>query len=370
MSLKKHILPFFSFILMFSFGNINAQLLHPGDVNNNGIVNGADALYWATVNGNTGAARNSPDSNFVPQIIDDLWPDTFANGISHAYADCDGNGIIDDLDLNDFIIKFLYEEHMFSAGTNDPYSLGTDGVDPKILLEPSVNSVEEGGNVDIAVSLNSVDGSDIEGIYGVTFIMEFAPRFVDRKFVYNPPSIKWIGDDDDISATIFSKIDEGIAEMTIVRKDRSSISGSGNIGSFNIIIEDIVVGLVDRDTLEVEIINIILIDEEFQTKPLAPSTAKIEVTASSTSTTNPLTNKFQVYPNPFEREFIIERSNDIDINELTLINPLGKTIPISFDNATDKKIKIRLQEETAPGIYFLQIKTDKGVALKTVKIDF
>ncbi len=369
MSLKKHILPFSTFILLLSFGNIKAQLLHPGDVNNNGIVNGADALYWATVNGKTGAPRTSPDSNFVPQIIDDLWPDTFANGISHAYADCDGNGIIDDSDLNDFIIKFLYNEHMFSAGTNDPYSLGADGFDPKILLQPSTNSIEEGGNVEIAVSLNSVDGSDIDNIYGLTFIMEFAPRFVDRKFVYNPPSINWIGTDDNISATIFSKIDEGIAEMTIVRKDGSSISGSGDIGSFNIIIEDIVVGLVDRDTLEVEIINIILIDEEFNTKAIAPSTAKIEITKNSTSTNNLLTNQFQVYPNPFEREFIIERPNDVDIKELSLIDPLGKTIPISFDNTTDKKIKIRLQEEAAPGIYFLQIKTEKGVALKTIKID-
>lgn len=369
MNFKKHIFPILTFLIMFHSGNIHAQLIHPGDVNNNGIVNGADALYWATVVGNSGAPRATPDSNFVPQIIDDLWPDTFANGISHAYADCDGNGIIDDLDLNNFITKFLYEEHMFSAGTNDPYSLGTDGFDPKILLEPSINSIEEGGNVDIAVSLNSVDGSDIDDIYGMTFIMEFAPRFVDRKFVYNPPSINWIGDDDNISATIFSKIDEGIAEMTIVRKDRNSISGSGNIGSFNIIIEDIVVGLVDRDTLEIDIINIILIDEEFQPRPIAPSTAKIEITKNSSSTTNQLNNQFQIYPNPFEREFIIERPNDIDIKELSLINPLGKTIPMSFDNTTDEKIKIRLQEETAPGVYFLQIKTDKGVALKTVKID-
>ncbi|MFM9949281.1 MAG: hypothetical protein ACKV1O_15180, partial [Saprospiraceae bacterium] len=72
-----------------------AQTLHPGDADDNGEVNQYDLLYIGYAYGTVGPMRLEDDTEFSPQAIPLLWTQTFPNGLNYAYADANGNGVVD-----------------------------------------------------------------------------------------------------------------------------------------------------------------------------------------------------------------------------------------------------------------------------------
>jgi hypothetical protein len=100
-SVRKQIILLMGLLAPWTF---SAQVLWPGDVNDNGLVNGVDALYWAVAIEETGPPRTDQNTDweatpFVP------WPQSFADGTNLAFADCDGDGEVEDDDLEEVILE-------------------------------------------------------------------------------------------------------------------------------------------------------------------------------------------------------------------------------------------------------------------------
>jgi len=76
----------------------------PGDFNNDGIAEITDLLYWALAEDLTGPFRIGASTNWEAQDAED-WQ-SVVNGINSKHQDGDGNGVVDNQDLNALILNF------------------------------------------------------------------------------------------------------------------------------------------------------------------------------------------------------------------------------------------------------------------------
>ncbi len=76
---------------------LSDAIVYPGDANRNGLVEASDVLYCGIAYQNSGTTRPNANGTWTPQSSNN-WPSTVL-GINNKHQDCDGNGIIDSLDL-------------------------------------------------------------------------------------------------------------------------------------------------------------------------------------------------------------------------------------------------------------------------------
>lgn len=76
----------------------------PGDYNTDGTVNTDDALYWGLAEGFTGAVRSNATTDCIPQACAN-WSQS-VDGINSKHQDGDGNGVVDDQDLQVVVDNF------------------------------------------------------------------------------------------------------------------------------------------------------------------------------------------------------------------------------------------------------------------------
>ena len=76
------ILPFFLICLV---QITSAQLVWPGDVNNNGIVNEVDLLTLGKAFGAAGPSRGETNLIWQGEEIIEQWEGTFPNGLNYAF---------------------------------------------------------------------------------------------------------------------------------------------------------------------------------------------------------------------------------------------------------------------------------------------
>jgi hypothetical protein len=117
----------------------------PGDINNNGIVNGVDLLYCGAIKGLTGGTS----------LQSMAWNNLFTESINYSRADVNGNGKVDKQD----IYSLWYNKYGQTHGTlvPDVYANVTSGVYPILKLEPLTTAVLPGENIEFSLSLGDVN---------------------------------------------------------------------------------------------------------------------------------------------------------------------------------------------------------------------
>jgi len=143
-------------LMIFMSWNIsNAQQLWPGDVDNNGIVDNVDLLYIGIAFGEIGPPRIPPSTNWQAYGFTDWgtqFPDT---GLDFAYADCDGNGIINELDFDIVMMNYSFTHGVVTPTVT---TQGVGGINPSMYFDttftnqPYINS----GVAILPISLGSM----------------------------------------------------------------------------------------------------------------------------------------------------------------------------------------------------------------------
>ena len=116
--------------LLFIAPSANCQTVWPGDVNNNGIVNNVDYLYWGYSYGMVGAPRMLSEQgiNFEEKTVDTPWGINLPGlAIDASFADCNGNGFVGDFEDEAAIIN---ENYGLTHGVVNPDNIevGTMGM--------------------------------------------------------------------------------------------------------------------------------------------------------------------------------------------------------------------------------------------------
>jgi len=350
-------------ISIFFFFLINnsllAQEIYPGDVNNNGIVNGIDLLYLGVAFGSTGPNRNNEGTNWTPYMIDTFWPQSFENGLNFAYADCDGNGEIEDDDLDEAI----KENYGLSHSTNSfpEYTTGSLGNIP-ISLVPTNNILEAGTTLDLNVVLGNAD-IPVQNFYGLAFRFSYNSDLVDNNFDYDSMNDSWLDPEPGNQIKHLVVLDNnGKGEIALTRKNQIPIqSGFGTVGVLSIIIEDDIASGLEVDTLNITIDSILMVDLEMNAIPVSPVHTSV-IIKENILISNHSTEKeklIKVFPNPAKNLITVQSSQIIETT--TLINASGSVVIRNEykTNTPPQNIQIETQS-LSTGVYFLNIYSEDG----------
>jgi hypothetical protein len=353
---------------LFQLSPLSAQNVWPGDVNNNGIVNGVDLLYLGLAHGSTGPSRAEVSTDWAPQAILSLWSESFPDGTNYAYADCDGNGIVEEEDIDDGIEDNFGETH--GVLLPDGYANALPGEGPRIRLVPDMTMVGEGAIVNIALIIDD-ELQLIDSLYGVAMKIGYTTGLLEGGDGPDFDLIEdsWFDADGALTSDLFIDNDGmGSAELAFTKLDQQPVTVENEpVGNFSIVIEDIIVGL-SVDTFQIWVDSIKLIDNELQTIAVVTDTVDIIITKPVKVEPNsrvPNSNKLKVFPNPNNGNFYIEAPALLEAIQLT--NELGQLIPITMEQIQTDQYYFALPE-LPPGIYVIIARSAQHQYFKKIVI--
>ena len=368
-----------SVIWLLASVQLYAQQVWPGDVTNNGIVNQVDVMYWVYAHDAVGSQRNIPGHSWTGHVLpDNLWAEEFPNGLNFAYADCDGNGIVDSADLD--IIK---EHYWFER---DPVNIeeipvGIPGVDPPLALVVNSPYTSPNEEEEIFISLGDEDIT-IDSLFGISFTLRFNPADIkdlgnDGEFAIEILENTWFAGDNGNHTGSFNYVnrDSGIVSIALYREDFNTI-GWGEIAQFtSIVIEDLVFSVVDF-----ELEDAVYYDFNLKRFPLVPKGITLEVVDAidpshpegDNEEDTPGTIKdagVTIYPNPASGRTLIESKNK-GSNKLKLIQVLSLGgNPIEEIEFVEPVSKYLLDANNyAPGFYVVRVETEQGNSSKPLVV--
>lgn len=347
-----------SIALLLGLGLFQAQTfaqsttMWPGDANNNGIVNGADFIFYGLAHGSQGPERPNASSNWTPQTIVP-WAQTFANGVNYAFADFDGDGEVDNSDQSKFEANW---GRVHGTPQADGYGNSTSGAPLKLKLVPSATEVTPGANITIGVRLGNAQ-APVNNAYGFAFKFNYTQRVVNNNgsdIAFNEVNGSWF-DVGDETRHFFQKDENvGRAEAGLTRTDQMPVSGQGEVANFSIIIEDIIVGRL-IDTLRITIDSIILLDGSLAPSGIEGDTVEVIVKdpnyVQTLSIFNP-TLGLRCYPNPSkDGVFIVESPEPVEGWGLSDLS--GRSIPFDITEIGNGLYRIRAYPASS-GVYLLK----------------
>ncbi len=343
-------------LIFLSIQTLSAQVW-PGDVNNNGLVNHIDFLYWAQVYGETGPPRGEDEMgvDFSEKLIDAEWGMEFPDlPLDIVYADCDGNGVIDEEDYFAFLLNMGLNSGVI---TSDIFVDGLSGVDPQIeigMIPPGI--ITEGSFLTFLLSLGTED-SPINDFNGIAFTMNFAPDVIAPNFAGFQPT--WVPDDFTYSASYY-QVDAGKIDVAFHRRDLGPLPEAfGPFGIVSLVIEDDVVGHNGSLETYFYIDNIRLVDSEFSSTPTAGDSITLNIfpndIVASEDEIEP-EETFELYPNPVVDQVQIQTNRNLE--RLTLWDALGQQI---HDQTLSGKLHSFDMQHLPEGMYYLEVQTSSGI---------
>lgn len=356
-------------IALVSFGLLaGAQTVYPGDADDNGEVNQYDLLYIGYAYGAVGPMRLQDDTEFSPQFIPLLWTNTFPNGLNYAYADANGNGVVD---FSDILTAGANYGQTHDDRLPIEVTAGTEGLDPLLAFDDSQLTlpISSGTELHLPILLGT-PGMPAMDVNGIAFSIRCNHPELIRDISLDL-SESWIGTDS--TAFYFVNFSENPlqieGDVALTRFGSNSVSGSGPIGVMSIVIEDDLVGFIpvgDSLTLTFYMDTVLMMSSAFSAIPVYSTPIELVVYHPSALPSPVLPSpdaSLHVFPNPVRREIQITCTEKIE--HLTLCNQLGQSVPFVQQTASERQVQLDL--ETLPsGTYWLRVQTPRGTAMRQV----
>jgi len=253
-------------------GLVKAQVIWPGDCDNNGIVENIDVLYIGYAFGQTGDQRpGGPKTEFAGYEAPEAWQGEFVhNGRNFYYADCNGDGIINDSDVG--VCDLWYTKIHGDAQFPHEFVQG-DRTRPELRVIPSRESIDGGEEITLTFSLGD-EFNTVDSVYGLAFRLYYDSTYVLKGIdsVYYPED-SWFVETDSVAGEVITFVrdhpDKGYAEFAITRKNQKARSGGGTIAATSIVIETIIIGPnIIEPSFKFGLDSVYIIDNEFQEIPV------------------------------------------------------------------------------------------------------
>ncbi|MFT4758542.1 MAG: hypothetical protein ACI9XO_000899 [Paraglaciecola sp.] len=340
--------------------------VYPGDADGNGVANVYDLLNISLGYGTSGPARNDSgfdwDAAYSPN-----WNEQTINGIDYKHLDCNGDGYINELDLEGIEINYTPADNIISVTEAGAPEIWLEFTQDTIYLDedsPSFFTIE--AKLMVANPINPIDnlkGFSLVMNYPEDLVQEGSPEFDyhDNSFFGNTNEIIWMPYDRPAEG----KFDVGFA------KKWGSASGAGEIGTLQIIIvSDIIGGRTETYTpIKISLEGITAIGENGAIKALEiPVVAEMTVVNTfNTTATNEqfISDKVSIYPNPATDALTIDLG-DLTGERVEVYNTVGQRLMLQ--EIQGQKVTLAIQD-LEKGVHLVKVWTDRGVAVKKVLID-
>jgi len=208
--------------------------LYPGDTNNDGVANNYDILNIGLAYGETGTPRVNASTEWVGQPSAD-WLDAtgdfslaFTDGLNFKFADCDGNGIVEEAD-----VAAIEENYGSLQGKDEIEEDELDG-EPPFYVEINDNAVG-GFPFSYPIILGESD-NPVNDVYGIAFTINVDLDLVKDGSVEIDFGDSWIGGSNEI-ISVWKEIEgENKIEVGLSRKHLTA-SGSGGMATMKGVFE-------------------------------------------------------------------------------------------------------------------------------------
>ncbi|MEM1122045.1 MAG: T9SS type A sorting domain-containing protein [Bacteroidota bacterium] len=343
-----------------------AQVLWAGDVNNNGLVNKVDLLYLGYAFGEMGASRVAATTDWEAQSVPTAWEGSFPNGLNFLYADCNGDGTVDELDAA-VILENAGLTHEDVELLPDEILVGMEGVDPACRFRNVPPAAPVNQLFELEIGLGEA-GFPVENMSGFTFTLDVEPDIIDlNNTVLTVTPDTWIEPDTNQSILV-QQLERERAKLKVAytKTDGVPISGFGSVAKVSFLIEGDLVDFLVVDTITYTIDSIIVFTEDLTPIPIVPDTLRLGI--DKDLKVNVLeksrVDQVAIYPNPNRGIFLLE-TIDVVAKELELYNEFGQLLARQpLKNATYQKVDL---QGVVAGIYFVKIYTDQGLITKKVQ---
>ncbi|MGK0389039.1 MAG: hypothetical protein ACI94Y_001773 [Maribacter sp.] len=340
-------------------GQVNDEtIVWPGDVNNNGVVNHVDVLYIGAAYGFAGEARDTVTIQWDSAAVPDSWGMAFQNnGLSVAFADCDGNGVVEDADLAAIGVNYGLEHDLLlsdsfpqDVGLSDTELFFNTGGDNPVAMPGSV--------VSILVDLGT-QNIPVDNFYGLAFTIEVNTNYIDMQSLIFDFESSWM---DPLNETLitYQRRNDSTLDVVLSRRSMTTVSGGGTVGILSLIIEGDVPDFAPN--IEVLIIkDVYIVDEELnQIYVTDEQSLYLDITSPIRELPK---NEFSIYPNPVSKGICtikgLEKYSDVEVR---LLDIAGRQMKVEL-------IDNNLHVGNLPtGIYFINVSTPRGVLTEKIFI--
>ena len=332
----------------------------PGDANNDGVADNFDVLMLGLGYGYVGGARDPATTawigQYAPQWNDsinllDLSSPVLVGGYVNAkFADCNGNGIINDddmeaIDLNYGLTHAKTEQQAASTA-------------PAIWFNMP-DTVQAGTWVTVDVMAGTSD-TPFDAVYGLAFTLNYDPTMVEPGSMSIAPQNDWL-----TSAggnLSFSKdLSNGELDAAIVRTNHANTSGYGVVAKATFLVIDNLDGKSESIALTLDASNAVFIKINGEYDALNTQSSSALVTHTGGGINSPDVVGVKLYPNPAYDA--VQVQFDGAISGLQLLDLQGQVVYAAKLNANEKTHTIGLSE-LASGMYILQLQSNVGTLVR------
>lgn len=296
----------------------------PGDTDNNGIANYIDLLNIGLAHGSTGPTRLDNSIDWYGRKAPS-WTAFFRDGTNYKHADANGDGVVDDADLE---VLDLNYGNLREGLTEPPISDGDTVIatvgDPSIFVDlPESGEFPNGSAFSFPVILGS-ENQGVESVYGVAFTIEYNPSVLDPNTLKLTIPDSWLGNVEDLLIIQRHYPERGLLEVAISRKNGEPVTGSGAIALMTTIIAD----LVGFSVIEVGVKQVKAIRVDGFSIPILPETRIAKIIGSTTATNDWEESGLSIYPNPIKDVLYIENESNEVMERIEILNPRGKVMKV------------------------------------------
>ncbi|HQU99763.1 MAG TPA: T9SS type A sorting domain-containing protein, partial [Bacteroidia bacterium] len=207
----------------------------PGDANSDLVCNMYDILPIGLTYGNTGPTRTGASLNWLAQPAL-AWNNTIASGVNNKHADCDGNGVIDSLDLIAITLNYG-STHNKMGNLVEPHINGL----PDLKVTYSAQQVAPGAPVVATIELGNAS-TPLNAVYGIAYTLNYSVNMFQLGTAGFSNTNSFVGNTNNALRLTEGVIDYGSITTGLVRIDHNNASGYGEIGKFTFTANPLIIG--------------------------------------------------------------------------------------------------------------------------------
>ncbi len=344
-----------------------SECVYPGDTDTDGSANMYDIFNIGIYYGSKGPERENISTDWQGQVSQD-WGMQNAHGIDLKHSDCNGDGVIDQQDLD--VIELNYDDDFEES------ELQASETDVPILLEFNEDSIiiDPNNPEHIQVSFELIIGSDeipAADLYGFSTSFSFdeeliLPGSFEIDFLHG----SFFCDNDQILELSKEK-SGGSVDISASRTNGISKSGRGVVAVVNFtIIGDLVVQRSSNTENQVPFfINIGKTNGIRNNGSIMPLNTKslsllLHVDYSSSTHVLKFDNSFQLSPNPNNGLFSLESTDEV-IQDVNIYSGQGQLLRSMSIQASRHDFDLM---DFPTGLYYIEVVNEQHTYVKKMII--
>jgi hypothetical protein len=307
-----------TFTYLVYVNNPNGADVWPGDANSDLTADMLDILPIGIGYGSWGPVRVNATTSWTAQSAAN-WSGSLPSGVNFKHADCNGDGLIDTLDLLPIAANYglIHPKMAFTEIIADHASAL-----PELAFDMVPDTLYPGMTVNIPILLGSAI-DPVNNLYGLVFTVDYDNAYVFPGSMNASFANSWLGQPSVNMVKDFSS--QGKMDAGMVRIDQTNVSGSGTMGTLTFTVP---ASIPNSGTLSLSFSNIKAINAGMQDINLTGKSSTIHISASPLGISGlAFKNNLFVYPNPSTGIFHLS-TNSGGVQQIKVTDLIGNEVAV------------------------------------------